>query len=77
MRGLLIAPFLLASWIAGPVTYILSIVDTWQGQSSVLVKLLVSLTLDAFLAAIWPITWILWVVMYSFGQHTPLNLIFG
>jgi hypothetical protein len=65
-------------WVlASPVTYILLVVDTWHGRANVVVKLLVCVTFDAFLAAIWPITWILWIAMYFLGWHTPLRLLFG
>jgi len=70
-------PATIAYVIAGPVTYILNVVDTWQGNSSIIVKLLINLTLDAFLAAIWPVTWVLWIVLHLSGQHTPLRLLFG
>jgi hypothetical protein len=63
--------------IAGPVTYILNVVDTWSGRNPVWMKLLINLTLDAFLAAIWPITWILWGIYELMGKHTPLDLLFG
>lgn len=62
---------------AAPVTYILNVVDTWQGDSAVWVKLLINLTLDAFLAAIWPITWGLWTIMELTGNSTPLSRVLG
>ncbi len=63
--------------IAGPVTYILGVVDTWKGNNSVWLKLLINLTFDAFLAVIWPITWILWGVSEAMGKHSPLDVFFG
>ncbi|SMH36040.1 hypothetical protein [Mesorhizobium australicum] len=62
---------------AAPVTYILNVVDTWQGDSAVWLKLLINLTMDAVLAAIWPITWILWIVMELTGSSTPLSRVLG
>ena len=81
-RGLILKNFLAANYglmflIAGPLTYILSVLDTWHGSSSVLVKILINLTLDAILAFIWPITWVLWIIMYVAGTATPLNTILG
>jgi hypothetical protein len=61
----LTAPLAIVWSLAGPITYILSVVDTWNSNISVFWKLLINLTLDAILAAIWPITWLLWVVRYS------------
>lgn len=63
--------------LAGPITYIISVVDTWSARSSVLVKILVSLTLDAILAAIWPITWIIWLILHLAGNETPLRSVLG
>jgi len=63
--------------IAVTLTFVLNILDTWQGTQSVLVKLLFSLTLDAFLAVIWPITWMLWVDAAWSGHRTPLSFLFG
>jgi hypothetical protein len=63
--------------VAGPVTYIICVIDTWSERSSVFVKLLINLTLDAFLGAIWPITWAIWIVMQMAGSATPLKTVFG
>ena len=63
--------------IAGPLTYVLSVLDTWHGSSSVTVKILINLTLDPILAFIWPITWALWIVLYVAGIETPLNTVLG
>ncbi len=76
IAGILGGAFGLAWVVAGPITFILGVVDTWQGSSSAIVKILVSLTLDTFLAAIWPITWLLWFVFRLGGSHTPLDLLF-
>jgi hypothetical protein len=70
-------PLTLLFMFGGPITYILNVIDTWQGNASIFVKLLLNITLDAFLAVIWPITWVLWIVMHLYGSHTPLRIIFG
>lgn len=73
MRVLLVLAYSLAS----PITFIVSVVDTWKGQGSVLVKIIVSLTIDAFLSGIWPLTWILWAVLQATGRATPLHTVLG
>jgi hypothetical protein len=75
MQRLLFSVLLFASTLAAPVTYILLVVDTWGGSSSVVVKLLICLTVDALAAAVWPGTWIFWIVMHLMGHHTPLALV--
>lgn len=77
MRPLLSAPLGVVFMLGGPITYIINVVDTWQGHSSVVVKLLINLTLDAFLAVIWPITWLLWILMHVTGNDTPLSRVLG
>jgi len=64
-------------FLAGPVTFILSVVDTWQTKMSVVWKLVFNLTLDAMTAAFWPIAWIVWGIKHYNGYHTPLALLFG
>ena len=76
LKGALLAPVMILWMVAGPVTYILSVVETWQGNASVPVKLLINLTLDAFLAGIWPITWAIWGIWTWLGHYTPINLVF-
>ncbi|WP_442577899.1 hypothetical protein ACSBOB_20345 [Mesorhizobium sp. ASY16-5R] len=63
--------------LAGPITYIILVVDTWTGRSSVFVKLLLNLTLDAILAVIWPITWGIWLFQYFAGHDSPLSRVLG
>lgn len=77
MERFLSGPLGILFMIAGPVTYILNVVDTWQSSSSVIVKLLINLTLDAFLAFIWPITWVLWLFWEMAGRETPLSTVLG
>lgn len=75
-QSLSIFIFVLMVIIGAPFVFILSVVDTWQGQSAVVWKLLISLTLDVFLAAIWPVTLAVWSFMYFDRHHSPLNLLF-
>jgi hypothetical protein len=73
-----VVPLTILWMLAGPVTYILNVVETWRGPASVPVKLLVSVTLDAFLAGIWPVTWVIWAIeSFGFGHSTPLDLLFA
>ena len=72
-----IAPVLVLWYFAGPITYVVAVVDTWHSRASVPVKLLLNLTLDAFEAAIWPIIWPIWIVEYLAGLPSPLRILFG
>ena len=68
---------LLLFWSLGrAATFALNVIDTWHGHASILVKVLINLTLDAFLASIWPITWMLWLVEYAMGKSTPFDFLF-
>jgi len=71
----LMFPAVIAWALAAPITFILNVVHTWQGHAPVWLKLLMNITLDAFLAGIWPITWMLWFIFRYNGQSTPLDLI--
>jgi hypothetical protein len=75
MQTAAMVPLGIAWGLAGPVTYILNVVDTWHSRASVPVKLLMNLTLDVFGAAIWPFTWIWWMIDAAIGNHTPLSLL--
>ncbi len=77
IRELATFPFAIAFSVAGPVTYIICIVDTWQGNLPVWAKLLFNLTFDAFLGLIWPITWLLWLGMYLMGTDSPASRVLG
>ena len=68
---------MIVSMVAGPITYILSVVDTWNGDNPIWLKLVINLTIDAILAAIWPITWIFWGVRMFLGHDTPLSILFS
>ncbi len=73
-NGLGVAAFMLGS----PVTYLLAVVETWQGNNAaVWLKLLITLSLDIFLAAIWPITWTIWIAMHAIGRETPITSVLG
>ena len=63
--------------LCGPVTYAINVASTWQSGISFWGKLLLSLTLDPALAAIWPVTWLAWLVMYWTGLETPLTSVLG
>ncbi len=76
LKGALLLPGVMLWMLVGPLTFFLSVVETWQGSASFPVKVLVSLTLDAFLAGIWPMTWALWGIEALLGEQTPLDLIF-
>jgi hypothetical protein len=77
MWTLLRAPFLLLSWLGAPATFIVGVLDTWSTGGPAWLNLLINLTIDMFLAAIWPITWGLWLAMHAVGQSTPLQTVFG
>jgi hypothetical protein len=77
LRAIFATPFFLIWSLGGPVTYIINVVDTWGGRSSVFVKLLINLPIDAVLAAIWPITWIIWIAQEMAGGVTPLTRVLG
>ena len=67
--------FTLVVAIATTLTFILNVIETWQGSASVPTKLLINVTLDVFLAAIWPITWMIWAVWAWLGHPTPLSFL--
>ncbi|RUV57101.1 hypothetical protein EOA85_16955 [Mesorhizobium sp. M5C.F.Ca.IN.020.29.1.1] len=77
LKNVLSVPLGIVFMLGGPITYILNVVETWQGHSSVVVKILLNLTLDAVLAFIWPITWALWLLKYMSGGDTPLTSVLG
>lgn len=63
--------------LAGPITYILAVVHTWHSKMAVIGKIAVNLTLDAILAVVWPVTWLIWTVRHLGGADTPLRLLLG
>lgn len=76
VRTAMMAPLGIIWLLGGPITYLLLLIDTWQGHGSVFIKILITVTLDAFLAMIWPITWVIWTVTHLGGGATPLRLFF-
>jgi len=62
---------------AGPATFIVLAIDTWQSRASVAMKLLINITLDTLLAMIWPITWMLWAIQWFIGTENALARVFG
>ncbi len=76
MFGFLGVPLGLVFSIIGAITYIINVVDTWRSGGSALINILINLTLDAFLAAIWPVTWILWIFHHYVGKSSPLDWLF-
>lgn len=62
---------------AAPITWVLAIIDTWGSNTSTFVKIIICVTLDAFLATIWPITWVIWTVMHLAGKSTPISTVLG
>jgi hypothetical protein len=67
--------FTLLAVIATPLTFVLNVIQTWQGAAPVPLKLLLNVTVGPFLAAIWPITWMIWAVWAWLGHPTPLSLL--
>ena len=66
-KGLLL---LIILWsLAGLITYVLEVVETWHGTAAVPIKLLINVTLDVICASIWPITW--GSGAYKVGEATP------
>jgi hypothetical protein len=67
-----------ALWLfGGPITYAILLVDTWQRNVGVLPKIVISLSFDIALAAIWPITWLLWLGSELLGWGSPLSHVLG
>ncbi len=62
--------------IIGLITYIINVVDTWRSGGSAILNIVVNLTLDAVLAVMWPIAWILWTFHHVLGRSSPLDWLF-
>ena len=77
IKTVLLVPLLFTTYFAGPATYVICVVDTWQSGASVFVKFLVSFTLDAIMAALWPITWAIWIVIELAGGDSPISNVLG
>lgn len=76
-RGCLSALCVIALGLAGPITYIICVIDTWSDMSSVLWKLFIGLILDIVLATLWPVTWFLSLLLEAFGTRTPITTVLG
>ena len=63
--------------VGGAATFLLNVITTWSVDTSWPVKLLTNATVDAFLAAWWPVTWAAWGVLSFLGYPTTLDLVFG
>jgi len=74
---MLAPPIALLYLLASPVTYFLAVVQTWQSSSSVLWKILTSVTVDAILAGAWPGTWVVWIVGQQLGMTRPIKTVLG
>jgi hypothetical protein len=74
---LFVGPLWFATMLAGPVTYIVSVLDTWHRGGSPIANIIMNLTVDAFLGAFWPLTWVLWGIYYLTGHHTPFGYLLG
>ena len=66
-----LVPFCTAYMLAGPATFVLLVIRTWEGHMSLGWKIVHWLTIDVMLAVFWPWLW-LWlalkcVVGYLFG----------
>jgi hypothetical protein len=61
---------------AAPLTFALCVIDTWSWKIPVFWRLVVICTVDAFLAGLWPGTWLYWLIASAWGHETPLRLIF-
>jgi hypothetical protein len=77
IRQALGVPVTVAFMLGAPVTYILAVVDTWQSGGNAFLNIVINLTLDVFLAAIWPITWLLWFFWEMMGWGSPLSRVLG
>jgi hypothetical protein len=65
--------------VAGPATYVLLVIRTWESHLSLGWKIVHWLTIDLLLASFWPGLWLWWSVKCAFGycSTTPLALLFG
>jgi len=65
--------------IAGPATYALLVIRTWQSDLSLGWKIVHWLTVDLLLSAFWPVLWLLWLLKCVGGYcyTTPLVMLFG
>ncbi len=77
LKGSIAAVMALIWVFAGPVTYVLLILETWRSTASPVVKIIISVTLDPVLSAFWPVTWGYWIWEWSRGEWSPISLFAG
>ena len=63
--------------LAVPFTWAVSIVDTWNSSWNVPMKIILSLSWDAFVGAVWPMAWTAWLLLHWAGVSTPMRAIAG
>jgi hypothetical protein len=65
--------------LAGPATYVLLVIRTWESHLSLGWKIVHWFTVDPLLAALWPGLWAWWLFKCVIGycSATPLALLFG
>jgi hypothetical protein len=65
VRGGIIGVIFFATWFSATfVTYGVNIVNTWNGGGNLLIKIINSLTLDVFIATIWPYKWAYFLITH-------------
>jgi uncharacterized membrane protein YhaH (DUF805 family) len=74
-----IVPLYIVYSLAGPATYVLLVISTWQSDMSLGWKVVYWLTIDLVLAGFWPGLWVWWLLKCAVGycSTTPLSLLFG
>lgn len=78
-RGILVSAVLRYIWLAGiPVAFFIKVMDTWSSDLPLLGKVWTNLTIDVFIALLWPLVWPIWGIHYALGSpFTPLTTVFG
>jgi hypothetical protein len=74
-----VIPFSIVYMLAGPATYVLLVIRTWESHMSLGWKIVHWLTFDLMLSAFWPGLWLWWGLKCAVGycSTTPLPLLFG
>jgi hypothetical protein len=74
-----LVPLSVVYFLAGPATYVLLVIRTWESHMSLGWKIVHWFTIDLFLAAFWPALWLWWLLKCVVGycSATPLGLLFG
>jgi uncharacterized membrane protein YhaH (DUF805 family) len=75
----LMVPLYIVYSLAGPATYVLLVITTWQSDMSLGWKIIYWFTIDLVLAGFWPGLWVWWLLKCAVGycSTTPLSLLFG